>query len=369
MRFSLALITVSMWMLGCGGGAPPPVVEPETIAEPGPVEPLPAPAPAPAAAPAPTAEELKKAEEKKKLEQDFAKLETDRQAEQARLTPELKKAAQALADKRHPSLKAALAAALAGSHRKPGHAERDGQRHPQEMLELFGIKPNHTVLEYGPGEGWYTELLAPTLAKTGKLYVTTADPNGSKEERSTLYALRTKYFLEKLPELYGKVEPVLVDSKAPKLALDGKLDVVLLIRGAHGMNNNKVLGAWLAEFHRALKPKGVLGIEQHRAAPGKSADETSKHGYLPEAFVIERVEAAGFKLAAKSEINANPKDTKDHPEGVWSLPPTLREGEKNREKYLAIGESDRMTLKFVKATEASGGQPSTSGANPPKIMR
>jgi predicted methyltransferase len=157
--------------------------------------------------------------------------------------------------------------------------------------------------------------------------------------------------LEKLPEVYGKVVPVLVDSKAPKLGLDGKMDAVMLFRGAHGMHNNKMLGVWLAEINRALKPKGILGIEQHRAAPGQNPDEASKRGYLPEAFVIEQVEAAGFKLAARSEVNANPKDTKDYPEGVWSLPPTLREGEKNKDKYLAIGESDRMTLKFVKVKD------------------
>jgi predicted methyltransferase len=219
------------------------------------------------------------------------------------------------------------------------------------MLELFGLKPTQTVLELAPGEGWYTELLAPVLAKSGKLYVTQTDPNGPKDQRPTLYGLRTKYFLEKLPEVYGKVEPVVLDPKSPKLGLDGKLDLVVLFRGAHGMHNNKVLGAWLAEIHRALKPQGALGVEQHRAAAGQNPDETSKRGYLPEAFVIERVEAAGFKLAAKSEMNANPKDTKDYPEGVWSLPPTLREGDKNKERYLAIGESDRMTLKFVKVAE------------------
>ncbi|HYJ08701.1 MAG TPA: methyltransferase domain-containing protein [Polyangiaceae bacterium] len=347
MRQASGLLSTLLLAVACGGGAPPPVVEPPTVAEPGPVEPAPAPPPPPAA-PAPTAEELKKAEEKKKLHQDFDKLEADRQAELARLTPELRKATAALVDKRYPSLKAAITAALAGGHRRPSHAERDAQRHPYETLEVFGIKPTHTVLEYGPGEGYWTELLAPTLAKSGKLYITMTDPNASKEERSTLYALRTKHFLDKLPEVYGKVEPVVFDSKAPKLGLDGKLDAVVVSRSLHGMYNNKVLGTWLGEFHRALKPNGALGIEQHRAAPGKSADETSKHGYLPEAFVIAQVEAAGFKLASKSEVNANPKDTKDYPEGVWSLPPTLREGEKDRAKYVAIGESDRMTLKFVK---------------------
>ena len=114
------------------------------------------------------------------------------------------------------------------------------------------------------------------------------------------------------------------------------------------MHNNKQLDTWLGELHRALRPKGVLAVEQHRAKPDASPDESSKKGYLPEKWVIEKVEGAGFKLAAKSELNANPKDTKDHPEGVWSLPPTLRQGDKDRDKYVAIGESDRMTLKFVK---------------------
>jgi predicted methyltransferase len=349
MRQALGLGSVLMLAVACGGGAPPPAVEPPTVAEPGPVAPAPAPPAPPPAAPAPSPEELKAAEEKKKLEKDFEKLEADRQAELARLTPELKKAVAALAEKAYPNLKAGVTAALAGGHRKPDHVARDGQRHPYETLEVFGIKPNQTVLEYGPGEGYWTEILAPVLAKNGKLLVTTTDPNASKEQRPTLYALRTKYFLEKLPEVYGKIEPVLIDGKAPKLP-EAKADAVIVSRSLHGMYNNKTLGAWLGEFHKVLKPKGVLGVEQHRAAAGKSPEETSKHGYLAEAFVIEQIEAAGFKLVTKSEVNANPKDTKEYPEGVWSLPPTLREGEKDRAKYVAIGESDRMTLKFVKVT-------------------
>jgi predicted methyltransferase len=303
-------------------------------------------APAPAAEPTP--EEKKKAEDAKKLEEDWAKLRERDAAERARLTPEIREATKALASRAYPTTRAALKAALASKHRAPGDPERDLQRHPVETLEFFGLKPTQSVLEYGPGEGWYTELIAPTVAARGKLTVTTTDPNGPKTERNTLYAERTKLFLERLPEAYGKVEVAVVDPKAPKLGADASYDLVLLMRGAHGMNNNKVLGPWLSELHRVLKPGGTLGVEQHRAAPDKNPDDASKQGYLPEAWLISQVEAAGFKLAGKSEINANPKDTKDYPEGVWTLPPTLRLGEVDKAKYLAIGESDRMTLKFVK---------------------
>jgi predicted methyltransferase len=354
---------LSQVVSACGGSAPP-ATEPSysapagevVAATPPPAPPAPVVAPTP---PAPSPEEQKKAAEREQLEKDYAKLDADQKAELQRLTPELRKSGQALADKSYPSLKAGLTAALASQHRSPSSHERDAARHAPEMLELFGMKPNQSVLEYGPGEGWFTELLAPVLAKSGKLYVTETDPAGPREVRSTYYGLRTKYFLDKLPEVYGKVEPVVIDSKAPKLSLDGKLDLVLVFRSLHGMYNNKQLGPWLAEFHRALKPKGVLGIEQHRAAAGQNPDEASKHGYLPEAWVIEQVEAAGFKLATKSELNANPKDTKDYKEGVWSLPPTLREGAANRERYVAIGESDRMTLKFVKVDLPANAAPTS----------
>ena len=305
-------------------------------------------APAPAPAPEPTAEEKKKAEEAKKLEADWAKLAERNAAEVARLTPELRESAKALASRSYPTTRVALDAAIAGKHRAPDSAGRDAERHPRETLEFFGMKPTQSVLEYGPGEGWYTELLAPALATRGKLSVTMTDPNGPKTERSTLYGERTKLFLDRLPEAYGKVERVTIDPKTPKLGADATFDLVLLIRGAHGMNNAKTLPLWLAEFHRVLKPGGRLGVEQHRAAPGKNPDESSKQGYLPEAWLIAQIEAAGFKLDKKSELNANPKDTKDYPEGVWTLPPTLRLGEVDKAKYLAIGESDRMTLSFVK---------------------
>jgi predicted methyltransferase len=303
---------------------------------------------APPAPPEPSPEEKKKAEEAKKLEADRAKMKTDHEADVARWTPELRAEAKAVSDKSYPTARAAIKAALGAKYREPGHAERDAYRHPQQTLEFIGFKPTMTVLEYGPGEGWYTELLAPMLAKKGKLIITSSDPNGPPDERSTLGGERTKLFLEQAPELYGKVETAVIDQKAPALKLDGQLDMVILFRGLHGMVNGGSLDAWLAEFHKALKPKGLLGIEQHRAKASAKAEESAKQGYLPEAWVIQKIEAAGFKLAGKSEINANPKDTKDHPNGVWTLPPTFALGDTDREKYAAIGESDRMTLKFVR---------------------
>ena len=143
----------------------------------------------------------------------------------------------------------------------------------------------------------------------------------------------------------------MVDGKAPKLGLENKLDMVLIMRGVHGMKNNGTFGAWLSEIHAALKNGGVLGIEEHRSLPDANVDEVAKKGYVPEKWVVATIEAAGFKLAGKSEVNANAKDTKDYVEGVWTLPPTLRLGDKDKDKYLAIGESDRMTLKFVKVAK------------------
>lgn len=295
-----------------------------------------------------TADEKKKAEDAKQLADDRAKMEADLKAEQARVTPELRAEVKALVEGKYANLDAALGAALKGKYRKPGHADRDKQRHPLETLKFFGMKPTMSVVEYGPGEGWYTEILAPVLAPKGKLWITMGDPSGPADARSTFYGERTKRTLDLVPELYGKVDRLIVDSKAPKLGLEEKADMVLAFRVLHGLQRDKLLTTFLAEVHKSLKKDGVLGVEQHRAAPGANPDDSAKKGYLPEDFVIKEIEAAGFKLAGKSEINANAKDTKDYPEGVWTLPPTYRLGDKDREKYAAIGESDRMTLKFTK---------------------
>jgi predicted methyltransferase len=348
LTFTLSALSL---LAGCASTPPPsaPPAPPAAATSTAPLATATAPAQPVTPPPAePSPEDKRKAEEARQLQEDRAKWEADHKAELARLTPELHAEAKALAEKAYPTGKAAIQAVAKGKHRKPGDAERDTFRHPIETLEFFGFKPTMTVLDIGPGEGWYTELLAPALAKSGQYIATSGDPNGPPEQRGTFYAQRFKAFLETAPELYGKVQTLVVDSKAPKLGKDASLDMAIIMRGVHGMANQGTFDTWLAEIHRALKPGGILGIEEHRGPANADPAQSAKKGYVPEMWVVEKVEAAGFKLAAKSEINANPKDTKDYPEGVWTLPPTLRLGDKDRDKYLAIGESDRMTLKFVK---------------------
>jgi predicted methyltransferase len=237
---------------------------------------------------------------------------------------------------------------MRGAHRSLGAADRDRYRHPVETLAFFGLTPTMTVLDVGAAPGYYTELLAPALA-TGGLYLATNPPQPSTApEPSTSgwspYAgVRFDELLRASPALYGKVQVVRVDYEKPKLNLDGQVDLVLLMREVHMMHNWGTFDAWLKEIHRALKPTGIVGVVDHRAAPG-----TSPPGYVQEAWVIEKFESAGFRLAGRSEINANPKDTKDWVDGVWTLPPTLSQGDKDRDRYLAIGEADNFVLKFRK---------------------
>ncbi|HSO36626.1 MAG TPA: methyltransferase domain-containing protein [Labilithrix sp.] len=356
-------LSAAVGAAGCGDSPEVKAPPPPAIVEPPPATTPPPPVTPPPAEP--TAEEKKKAEQLKQLSEDRAKAEAEHKKEVERWTPELKTEAKALVEKAFPNGKAAIQGAMASKTRQPGRADRDKFRHPAETLDFFGFKPTLTVLEFGPGEGWYTELLAPTLAKKGKLLATITDPNGPADQRSTYYGQIFKMFLDTSPELYGKVETVTIDGKAPKLPQDGTVDLVVLAREMHGMVNNGKLEAWLAEFHKALKPNGLLGVEQHRAKADAKAEESAKNGYLPEKWVIEKVEAAGFKLAGKSEINANAKDTKDYPKGVWTLPPSLNEGDKDREKYMAIGESDRMTLKFTKVAKPAPKTDKPAAATPP----
>ncbi|MEZ4365202.1 MAG: hypothetical protein R2939_02805 [Kofleriaceae bacterium] len=277
-----------------------------------------------------------------------AKLATDIAAEVARWTPELEAEAAKLTSREFTDTAAAMAAILPSSHRTPGNADRDRYRHPAETLAFFGVRPDSHVVEFGGGGGWYTELLAPLLARTGTLAVTGADPKGPADQMSTVYGQRLAAFLGKSPSAYGKVVHVVLDPAAPKLGPDGSADVVLAIREMHNWLRRGQLDANLQAALAVLKPGGTFGVVQHRAKADAAGEVTGEQGYLPEAWVIERVTAAGFQLAEKSELNANPADTADYPKGVWTLPPNLREGDTDRARYVAIGESDRMTLRFTK---------------------
>ena len=304
---------------------------------------------APPPPPAPSPEELKAKADADKLVKDREALVVSNDAAKARFTPERTAEVKKLSEKDYATGKAALTAVLKSPHRTAENMSRDSQRHPLETLEFFGFKPNMTVVEVGPGGGWWTELLAPALHKKGKLIVTNGDDKGPIEQRQTYYAQRVSMLLAQSPELFGKVEVQVVDGKAPKLTLVKTADMVFVARGLHDMVNAGTLELWLAQFHAALKDKGgVLAIEQHRAKEGGDPVVSAKQGYLPQAWVVSTIEAAGFKLEKRSEVNANPKDTKDYARGVWALPPSLEGDEANKAAMQAIGESDRMTLKFVK---------------------
>jgi predicted methyltransferase len=243
---------------------------------------------------------------------------------------------------------AALKAVIAGSHRVEADKARDQYRHPLETLSFFGVKGNMTVVEIWPGDGWYTDILAPLLKEKGTYSAAGIDPQSGNEGRRT----RAQKYQEKLaakPALFDKVKLTILDPPAKvDIAPEGSADMVLTFRNVHNwMANDQAANVFKAMF-KALKPGGTLGVVEHRANPTVPQDPKVASGYVNEDVVIKMAEAAGFTLAGKSEINANPKDTKDYPQGVWTLPPILRLKDVDKEKYLAIGESDRMTLKFIK---------------------
>ncbi len=236
---------------------------------------------------------------------------------------------------------------LAGIWREPANAARDQYRHPKQTLEFFGLKPGMNLIEITPGGGWYAEILAPLMKGNGSYTAAITIPKKPEGE-----AAQDKTALEKMfagdAAQYGEAKVVQFDPKAPNLGAPGSADMVVTFRNVHNWVMGDTAPAMFKAFFDVLKPGGVLGITDHRAAVGADLEKIKQSGYLPEDFVIKLATEAGFKLDGKSEINANPKDTKDYPKGVWTLPPTLQLGETDKDKYLAIGESDRMTLKFVK---------------------
>ena len=243
---------------------------------------------------------------------------------------------------------AALAHVLAGEHRSPENRARDAWRHPLDTLLFFGIKPGMTVVEVWPGAGgWYTEVLAPLLADNGKLYAALMPP----EPQNEYVTAGRKSFADKLaarPDLYGKVEMTELGPGRFNIAPPGSADLVVTFRNLHNWMNLGFEKDAIAEMYRALKPGGILGVVGHRGNPDKPQDPRAASGYVNEQYAIDLIQAAGFVLVARSEINANPKDTKDYEQGVWTLPPVYRLGNRDRAKYEAIGESDRFTLKFRK---------------------
>lgn len=258
-------------------------------------------------------------------------------------------------------------AILAGAHRSDENKARDPYRHPKETLAFFGITQNMTVIEITPGGGaWYTEILAPYLRESGKLIAATWDTSAA--DAPAYYARNNETLKAKLaadPALYDRVELRSFDTKAPKFGDSNSADAVVTFRNVHNWTGSGVDGAYFQAFFDVLKPGGVLGVVEHRANPGTTLEQTKESGYLTEDYVIGLATAAGFVLEEKSEVNANPKDTKDHPEGVWTLPPSFALKEVDREKYAAIGESDRMTLRFRKPSELGDGEaPAEAAAQP-----
>ena len=239
---------------------------------------------------------------------------------------------------------ARLRAALAGPQRSDANRARDGARHPYETLRFFGLAPGQTVVEIAPGGGWYTEVLAPYLRDSGRLYVA-HEPADAQDDGARRSRKRFEEKLAKEPAVYDRV---VVGDLPAGITPPGGADLVLTFRNLHNWIEAGQLDAMLQSFRAVLKPGGVLGVEEHRAPPGTSIARTIATGYVPEALVIERAGAAGFDLVGRSEVNANARDSHDHPDGVWSLPPTLRGGAVDRDRFLAIGESDRMTLKFAR---------------------
>nr|WP_246386507.1 methyltransferase [Litorivivens lipolytica] len=233
-------------------------------------------------------------------------------------------------------------------HRSHANIMRDEYRHPTETLAFFEVEPCHTVVEIWPGAGWYTEILAPVLRSCGTLHAAHFSPASDVPYfRKSLENYKQK--LADNPRIYDAVVlSVLQPPSFTRMISPGTADRVLTFRNVHNWLKAGTAEQVFASAFEALKPGGVFGVVEHRAKPGTDLQTMIDSGYVTEAKVVQLAEAAGFKLLARSEINANPLDDTVYPKGVWTLPPSLRLGDEDRMKYLAIGESDRMTLKFVK---------------------
>jgi predicted methyltransferase len=241
---------------------------------------------------------------------------------------------------------AKLKTVVNGDQRSAANKARDKYRHPVETLAFFGIRPDMTVVELWPFGGWYTEIIAPYVKDKGTYYAAAMDPTSTDRE-DTEYNGELKKLLESRPDLYGKVKWSVLAKGKYNLAPDGSADLVVTFRNVHNWVWSGDEKEVFAAAFRALKPGGVLGVEEHRANDPKAKPGRGQ-AYVGEDYAVSLIESVGFKLAGRSNINNNPKDTKDYPKGVWTLPPSFAMGDTDRAKYAAIGESDRFTLRFVK---------------------
>ncbi len=253
---------------------------------------------------------------------------------------------------------AALDAAIAGEHRSDENRARDRYRHPKETLLFFGFRPDMTVVEMLPGGGWYTEILAPALKENGKLYAAHNGMNDGSYQRRSLGAFLAK--IGAAPDVYGDVTVTALSFPHElEVAPRGTADLVVTFRNVHNWYSSdapySTVTLGFKAMYDALKPGGVLGVIDHRWPDPETAEANIKSGYVSQERTIEIAESVGFRYVGSSDVNRNPKDTHDHPGGVWTLPPTLRLGDQDRDKYLAIGESDRFTIKFVKPEAENAG--------------
>lgn len=240
----------------------------------------------------------------------------------------------------------ALQAAIANPKRAPASVKRDAVRHPQEELEFFGLRPDMTVVEVWPGGGYWTEILAPYLKGAGTYYVAVTPPKDPNAPAPGKDNFRKKLAAD--PGVYGKITLTELGQDHYKVAPPGTVDLVVTFRNLHNWMGDGYAPAVLEAFYRALKPGGILGIEEHRGRNDRPQDPKAASGYVRQDYAIALAKKAGFELVGSSEIDANPRDTKDWPGGVWTLPPTLALGNKDRARYLAIGEADNFVLKFRK---------------------
>lgn len=236
--------------------------------------------------------------------------------------------------------------ALQGPNRTPAMIARDRARHPAQELAFFGVTPRASVIEIWPGAGYWTEILAPLLRDHGRYTLAVDVPNGEAEGDNFALGQKFAATLDADPVAYGRIDYEFFGAKHPDPAPPGSADVVLTFRNLHNWVNQGDAALLLAGIHRALKPGGILGIEDHRGNPKWPQDPRARSGYLRQDYAIALVERAGFRLVATSEMDANPRDTADYPRGVWTLPPTLALGDRDRARYEAIGEADNFVLKF-----------------------